>query len=221
MEPTEAGARLAAGLGEGFDALRRAVESMETDDPPLRVTLTPTFAVGWLMPRLGAWRAAHPDISLTLDPTADVVDLRRATHDLAIRFGRGDWPGLDVERLVASDLVVAAAPALLERCRAECAIETPADLLSLPWIEDLGTDELRVWMAAQGVEDACPRTVDHMPGHLMLDAIRRGQGIGITGRAWIAEDIAAGRIVTLFDREQSSDLGYWLCHPPRREAAGR
>ncbi len=206
MEPTEAGARLAAGLSDGFATIRRTVESMTEDDAPLRVTITPTFAVGWLMPRLGRFREAHPDISLTLDPTTETVDLKRGIYDLGIRFGNGNWPDLDVERLVASDLVIAAAPSLL----AGHTIEKPADLLALPWIQDLGTDELRVWMAAQGVTDARPRTIDHMPGHMMLDAIRRGQGIGITGRAWVAEDMATGRLVALFDQDQPPDLGYWL-----------
>lgn len=217
VEATEAGARLAAGLEDGFGAIRRAVEAMAEDDRPLNITLTPTFAAYWLMPRLGAFRAAHPDIPLILDPTSDSVDLRRGAHDLAIRFGAGEWPGLEATRLLPSDFVVAAAPALLAGHR----IDTAADLLGLPWVQELGTDELRVWMAAQGVEDAVPRNVARMPGNMMLDAIRRGEAIGITGRAWLAMDIEAGTLVTLFDREQSSDLGYWIATlpGPRRPAA--
>lgn len=210
VEPTEAGARLAAGLGEGFGAIRRAVEGMAEDDRPLTITLTPTFAAYWLVPRLGAFRAAHPDIPLILDPTSESVDLRAGAHDMAIRFGKGDWPGLEAERLLPSDFVVAAAPALLARHR----IETPADLLALPWVQELGTDELRVWMADQGVEDAAPRNVARMPGNLMLDAIRRGEAIGITGRAWLAMEIERGTLVTLFDREPSPDLGYWIATLP-------
>jgi len=210
VEPTAAGARLAAGLEEGFGAIRRAVEGMTGDDRPLNITLTPTFAAYWLVPRLGAFRAAHPDIPLTLDPTSESVDLRLGAHDLAIRFGKGDWPGLESERLLASDFVVAAAPSLLARYE----IETPADLLALPWVQELGTDELRVWMADQGVADAVPRNVARMPGNLMLDAIRRGEAIGITGRAWLAVDIERGALTTLFDREQSPDLGYWIAALP-------
>ncbi len=217
VEATEAGTRLAAGLTEGFGAIRRAVESVTEDDRPLSVTLTPTFAAYWLMPRLGAFRAAHPEIPLTLDPTSESVDLRRGAHDLAIRFGAGNWAGLEAERLLPSDFVVAAAPALLAGRR----IETPADLLDLPWVQELGTDELRVWMAAQGVPDAAPRNVARMPGNMMLDAIRRGEAIGITGRAWLSHDIGTGALVTLFDHAQSPDLGYWIVTlpGPRRAAA--
>ena len=206
VEATEAGARLAGGLSEGFGILRRAVETLTEDDRPLSITLTPTFAAYWLMPRLGAFRAAHPDIPLTLDPTSETVDLRRDGHDLGIRFGKGEWPGLDAIRLLPSDFVVAAAPSLLDGH----AIAEPADLLALPWVQEIGTDELRVWMADQGVEDAVPRNVARMPGNLMLDAIRRGEAIGITGRAWLSHDIAQGTLVSLFDREQSPDLGYWI-----------
>ncbi len=210
VEPTEAGARLVVGLSEGFGAIRRAVETLTEDDRPLNITLTPTFAAYWLMPRLGAFRAAHPDIPLTLDPTSQTVDLRRDGHDIGIRFGKGEWPELEATPLLPSDFVVAAAPALL----AGHAIETPADLLGLPWVQEVGTDELRVWMADQGVEDAAPHNVVRAPGNLMLDAIRRGEAIGITGRAWLSHDIAEGALVTLFDREQSPDLGYWIVTAP-------
>ena len=217
VEPTEAGARLVVGLSEGFGAIRRAVETITEDDRPLNITLTPTFAAYWLVPRLGAFRAAHPDIPLTLDPTSETVDLRREGHDVGIRFGKGDWPGLETTRLLPSDFVVAATPALLAGQR----VETPADLLLLPWVQEIGTDELRVWMADQGVEDAAPHNVVRMPGNLMLDAIRRGEAIGITGRAWLSHDIAEGTLVTLFDREQSPDLGYWIvtAGTPARAAA--
>ena len=210
VAPTEAGVRLAVGLTEGFGAIRRAVESLMDDDRPLAITLTPTFAAHWLMPRLGAFRAAHPDISLTLDPTTETVDLRRRTHDLGIRFGEGRWPGLDADLLMPSDLRVAAAPSLLE---GHC-IGTPADLLELPWVQELGTDELGVWMRAHGVENAVPRNVVRMPGNLMFDAIRRGEAIGITGGAWLARDVADKRIVTLFDDTPPPDLGYWIVTPP-------
>lgn len=212
VAPTERGSVLAAGLSEGFATIHRTVAKLTEDeaDRPLKITLTPTLAVNWMMPRIGAFRAAHPDIELMLNPTVEVIDLIRDDYDVGFRFGHGTWPGLTAERLMQSDIVVAAAPELL----AGHEINTPADLLALPWVQDLGTDELRVWMASNGVEDVKIRNIAHMPGNLMIDAIRRGEGIGITGRAWLADDINAGRIVTLFDREQSPDLGYYIAYRP-------
>lgn len=212
MEPTEAGAQLAAGLAEGFGTIRMAVDDLTsaTADKPLKITLTPTFAGNWMMPRIGHFRTTHPDIELMLNPTTDIVDFVRDGYDVGFRFGHGTWPGLEAERLIESDMVVAATPALLAGRR----IESPSDLLDLPWVQDLGTDELRLWFAAQGIADVRLRNLAHMPGNLMLDAVRRGEGIGITGRAWVAEDIAAGCIVTLFEEEQSPDLGYYIVTRP-------
>ena len=75
-------------------------------------------------------------------------------------------------------------------------------------------DERRVWMEAHGVVDIGPRNILHMPGNLVVDAIRRGEGVGITGRTWFEDDIASGRVVALFEEEQEAGLGYWMVSRP-------
>ena len=209
---TEKGARLAEGLAEGFASIRRVVSALAEDDAtrPLRITLTPTFASNWLMPRLGGFRVAHPEIELMLNATAQTLDLSREDYDLGFRFGRGDWPGLEIERMLQSDHAIVAAPELLEGE----AIEEPADLLRLPWVQELGIDEWRVWLEAHGVAYPENPNVAHMQGNLVLDSIRRGQGVGITGREWVKDDIAEGRLIALFEEEQESDVGYYLAYRP-------
>jgi len=209
---TEKGARLAAGLGDGFAAIQSAVETLTEDDAsrPLRITTTPSFTANWLMPRLGLFRADHPEIEIMLNPTVATVDLIAEDYDLGIRFGRGKWPGLEAEKIIDSGVTVAAAPSVLKGRD----IRTPADLASLPWVQELGMDERGVWLAAHGVEDIGQRNVMHVPGYLVLDAVRRGEGIGIVGHTWLEEDIAAGRIVSLFSEETGPDIGYWMTYRP-------
>lgn len=216
VAPTEKGRRLADGVSDGFAALRSAVSALTGDDAtrPLKITLTPTFAANWLMPRLGCFRTSNPEIEIMLNPTAQKVDLVEEDYDLGFRFGTGPWPGLEAERILESQHVVAASPALLKGKK----IETPADLVALPWVQELGMDERGVWLKAHGVEDSGPRNVMHLPGNLMVDAIRRGEGIGITGRAWLEDEIASGCIVALFEEEGEAGLGYWMVTrpPPHR-----
>ncbi len=218
VAPTPRGAGLAAGLAEGFTAMQAAVDAMAEDDAtrPLKITLTPSFAAQWMMPRLGAFRAAHPEIEIMLNPTSVTIDLAADDYDVAFRFGGGDWPGLDAERVMESGHAVFAATSLLAGRK----VETPADVAALPWVQELGMDERRVWLKAHGVEEEPgARNILHLPGHLILDAIRRGEGVGNTGRTWFTDDIARGEVVALFDDGEATDIGYWIVTrpPPHRE----
>ncbi|MCX7286669.1 MAG: LysR family transcriptional regulator, partial [Rhodobacterales bacterium] len=94
---TADGEHLAQALGEGFGAFQRGIEALLSGeaDRPVRVTLTAAFAAQWLMPRLRDFWEQHPDIGLSMHPDARVVDLHRDRMDLAIRYGNGDWPGVE------------------------------------------------------------------------------------------------------------------------------
>jgi LysR family glycine cleavage system transcriptional activator len=114
---TPEGRRLAEGLGAGFETMRGALEALaaEAADRPVRATLTPSFASNWLMPRLGGFRARHPEVELLLNPSSEVVDLRRGDYDVGVRFGKGVWPGLETEKLASTSIALVATPALLAR----------------------------------------------------------------------------------------------------------
>ena len=104
---TPAGLQLAATLETAFAAMRRAVDEITGADAarPLQVSMTPSFAVSWLMPRIAEFRHRHPEIVLMLNPTPDLVELAPGGIDVAIRFGDGNWAGLQSEPLLATDFV--------------------------------------------------------------------------------------------------------------------
>ena len=214
LELTEDGRWLAARLTEGFDLLRSALGEFgaTAEDRPLRVTLTPMFAADWLMPRLGEFRAANPDVELMLHPSPELVDLRREPYDLAIRFGTGEWPGLEAEPFLPSGFIVVAAPTLIEGVP----LETYADLARLPWIVQEGNDEFDVWLDAHGVHVSGKHNITHVPGYMMLPAARAGQGIALTSRVLVEDDFAAGRLVGLFEDAayRGAQAGYYLVRRP-------
>lgn len=238
LELTSEGRRLAVRLIESFDIMRAALAEVtaETDERPLRVTLTPMFAATWLMPRLAEFRAAHPGIELMLNPTPERADLRRDDYDLAIRYGSGDWPGLQSEPFIHSGLVVVAAPSLL----AGTHIRTPADLVQLPWLLQQGSDEFDTWLAAHDVVVAGKHDLTYLPGYMILPAARDAQGVALASRVLAEQDLAAGHLVVLFEDEKIGDrkAGYyivrraapmrgpakqfvrWLKHAARTETAG-
>lgn len=222
VAPTPAGSVLANGLTDAFDRMRLAVESAMTAEAgrPLRVSTTPSFAMSWLMPRLGAFRAANPGIEIMINPSAEVVDLIRERYDIAIRYGDGHWPGLESEPLVQTDFIVVAAPKLIARHP----VATPADLLALPWLQELGTDEMMDWLRRQGVDVDSHADTAHLPGYMVLEAARAGQGVACSARVNVEQDIATGALVALFAGMPGSEAtGYHMVRAPgaMRPSLGR
>lgn len=217
MTLTPEGEKLARALHLGFGAIGDALAELihRTEDRPVHVSLTSSFAASWLMPRLPAFQSDHPDIPLALDPSPEVVSLRPGGVDVAIRYGNGDWPGLNSELLLQSPIVIVAAPSLL----GGRTTLTPDELSQLPWLEELGTTEATKWLARQGVEHGPRAGRISLPGNLVLEGLRAGQGVTVTARHFVETDIDAGRVVELF--RESGQHGYHIVteNAPLRHAA--
>src|ERR1700742_3696103 len=114
---TDAGTALLAGLTDGFQRIALAVDVVRPrpESPVITVSMLSTFAMRWLLPRLGGFNEAHPDIEVRLSTSVELVDLARGDIDCAIRFGRGDWPGLIADRLFTERLTAVCSPALLAK----------------------------------------------------------------------------------------------------------
>lgn len=207
---TVEGEQLAQALTLGFGAIRVAVQDLTTRGAgqPLHVTCTPMFATHWLMPRLAGFRQAYPAVDLVIDPTGEVVQLTPGGIDVALRYGHGNWPGLEAEMLLPSPMAVVAAPGLLDQRR----VNRPEDLLDLPWLEEIGTNEASVWLRSRGVEDGLKAGRVVLPGNLLMEALRGGQGVAVSVRDFVAPDVKAGRLIELFQEEQGR--GYHIVHRP-------
>jgi LysR family glycine cleavage system transcriptional activator len=207
---TEAGNQLARAVELGFGAIDTVIRDLTQADSarPVHVSTTPSFAAAWLVPRLPAFRAANPQVNLMLDPSPELVTLAPGGVDIALRYGDGNWSGLHSEPLLLSPIVVVAAPALLSGR----SIDRPADLADLPWLEELGTTEATRWLQAQGVAQGIVGSFVQMPGNLLLDAARDGQGAAVTVRHFVEPDLHAGRLVELFTGP--GDKGYHIVTRP-------
>ncbi len=193
---TAEGQRLGRTLTAAFGDIAAEIEALTGADAdrPLQITTTPMFAAAWLMPRIGTFRQAHPDIDLMLNPTAARVALDPGGIDLAIRFGTGDWPGLTSELLFHTDFVIAAARSLV----GDRTVSHPRDLLDFPWLQEIGTTETNDWLAARGVSAGRVKSLTQLPGNLLLDGLRTGQGVVAATRTFIEADLARGDVVVLF-----------------------
>ncbi|AHM03774.1 AHCY transcriptional activator hvrB [Roseibacterium elongatum DSM 19469] len=219
VAPTEAGARLARDLSAGFGEIAGGVRALMQGraDRPVTVTTTPSFAEAWLMPRLAQFWSAHPEVPLSVSAEARVSDLRRDGYDLAIRYGRGDWPGLESLRLTDPGIVAVAAPQVAQRLagawpdpEAEGALKR---LDRLRWLVDPQDAEFYAWLRAGGIDPDALQATRLETNPMVLAACRSGAGVSVQPRAVVEGDLAEGRLVVLAE-QSDSPLAYHLVHLP-------
>jgi LysR family transcriptional regulator, glycine cleavage system transcriptional activator len=218
MVPTAAGRRLARDLGAGFAEIAAGVRGLRQmrGDGPVSLTTTVSFAENWLMPRIARFWSDRPDIPVTISADNKLHDLRREGHDLAIRYGTGDWPGLEARLLTRADTVVVAHPSVAARlpetyaATAQDAVEM---LAQLPWVIDSSYGEFASWMAAKGLDPAGLTCTALDGNNLVLAAVRAGAGVSIHPHAVVERDLATGALVSLLEEPDSGDLGYYIVTP--------
>jgi LysR family glycine cleavage system transcriptional activator len=208
---TDEGETLATALKESFAQIAAAVAQITgpAQSRPLRVTMTPSFASQWLMPRLRGFWAAHPDVPLTLHPDKRLVDLHREGMDLAIRFGDGHWPGLTVDLLTPAAYAVVAAPALLNG-RTHL---TRDDMRGMPWVIEDDWPEQTLWLRRFGIDPDGLTGLRVPTEELALEAARQGFGLHLELPALIEDDLARGRLVKVHQGD-AEGLGYFLVTRP-------
>lgn len=196
---------LARDLDIGFATIRRGVEALGGvgASRPVQISMSPAFTTEWLMPRIMEFQYQHPEITLMLNPTAELVELKPGGIDMAIRYRGRDRVEPGATAVLISDMVVIGTPALI----GTRAFEDPANLLDMPWLQELGTKEVADWMARRGVKLDRPLIINHMPGNLIMEAVRRGDGITYTARAFVQDEIRSGRVVVLHSEPA---FGYYL-----------
>ncbi|MEH6417100.1 LysR substrate-binding domain-containing protein [Pseudomonas sp. CGJS7] len=196
---TEAGAQLYPVLREGFDAFEAALERLARTRQRAAVTLSATtaFTAKWLMPRVARFRARHPDIDLQLHASDDAVDLSGSGVDIALRYGRGPYPGLVTEAMFADDFAPVVNPRL--------GVRTPADLQSVPIVHFQWKRHHPLnptwenWFAQAGLPWSAPsgelRFSDE--SHAIQAAVA-GQGAALLSLALVRDELAAGQLVQPF-----------------------
>lgn len=208
---TDEGRALATGLRDGFGTIAAAVADL-TDaraDRPIRVSVTPSFANKWLMPRLGAFWKAHPDIPLSLHPERKIVDLRRDGRDIAIRCGRGDWPGVDVEMLMPAGYSVVATPSLMQG-RTSLTLE---EMAQMPWLAEDDWPEQFAWLRCAGLDPETLSITRMETEELARAAARSGYGLHIELAALCREELADGQLIEAFTSNEPG-FGYYIVTRP-------
>ncbi|MBN8632887.1 MAG: LysR family transcriptional regulator [Rhodobacterales bacterium] len=212
------GEQLALALGEGFGAIQRGLEALRAGeaDRPVRITLTATFAAQWLMPRLKDFWQQQPDIGLSLHPDSKVVDLHRERMDLAIRYGNGDWPGVETQYLTSARLVVAGTPALIGNRDV-----TVAEMAEMDWVLARNWPEQDAYLRQLGLDPEALSSTDISSEELALAAARQGLGLVVESVALIESDVAEGRLRIVHESREKLPAYFIVTLPGPRRAAAR
>lgn len=219
VELTADGARLAERAGEAFETLRQAfAEARHARDETLVISVLPTFAQQILAPRLGAFQIAHPAITTRVEVESRLVDLIAGEATVAIRAGRGQWPGIASHFLMAGVYAPMISPAFIARFGRPSA---PADLLDLPLIDadDMGWEG---WFRAAGVTPpACCTKGGTLFGvqAYTAQAAMAGHGASLLNPGLFRGELARGDLIQPFDIELTEEDAIYLAYPERRRNA--
>lgn len=210
-------------LREAFDRLADAASMLTAavDGRRLTVSVAPSFAAKWLVPRLGRFEAAHPQVDVWVSAGMELVDFNSGEVDLAIRYGTGRYPGLEVVRLMQETVIPVISPDLLERQPLNDLTELAGQVLlhdGSPDADDSCPD-WTMWLAARGVKGVDgSRGPRFNQSSLVIEAAVGGRGVALAKRALAQADMDAGRLVSPFDIATAVDFAYYAVYP---KAKGR
>ncbi len=223
---TDAGAELLPALKDALDLMDDALRVIQSRHARRRgghkagllvVSTLDSVAAKWLVPRLGKFRLAYPDIELRLSTTNRLVDLAREDIDAAIRYGSGDYVGLHADFLMSETLFPVCSPKLLETGPP---LRQPADLAHHTLLHDDMPTTWAAWLEAAGV----PELGRHLTGHafeqssLVVQAAIMCQGIALGRSALVMDDLASGALIQPFSLVLPSPHAYYMiCEEQRRD----
>lgn len=172
----------------------------------LSLSAPPSFVSRWLMPRLGEFLDAHPEVDFTLQATTDLIELETEEVDFAIRYGDGRWPGLRCTKLLDEELFPVAAPSYLKRSK----------IRSLEGLEKgclLRDDFFRWedWLDQAGIPHATkPAGPLYSDSSLLLQAAEEGHGIALGRSVLVDAALATGRLARIGSTSVKADGSYYL-----------
>ncbi|MFT6372840.1 MAG: LysR family glycine cleavage system transcriptional activator [Gammaproteobacteria bacterium] len=211
---TDAGQLCLPLITDGFTSLSEAVKSVRqfNCDGPLTISSAPTFVSKWLIPRLCKFHDLHPDIDVRIDASTRLADFIYDDIDVGIRFGTGEFPGLESIYLFSFDLIPVCSPKLINQGKGlrQLSDIRHQTLLHSDLVEfDPSWPDWTMWLATANVTGVDPtRGIFFSQNDMMLEAALGGQGIALVSSVAAANDIEAGRLVQPFETRLPVRLSY-------------
>ena len=216
---TREGRACLPGLREGFDRLAESMERVRRRDrtATLTVSVAPSFAAKWLVLRLDRFREAYPHIDVRIDASMHLVDFTREDVDVAIRYGRGRYPGLEADLLLRNEVFPVCSPALMEGphpLRQPENLRYHTLLHDDTAISDASSPDWPMWLRAAGVTGIdATRGPRFNNASVALEAAIAGRGVTLAMSVLAAADLASGRLIKPFALAFPVDFAFYVVAP--------
>lgn len=216
---TEAAQLALMPLKAGFEKMEEAVDILTEAKKgnSLKISVSPSFASKWLIPRLANFYALNPNATVKISATFELTDFSAEDVDLAIRYGKGDYPGLHVEELLRDVVFPVCSPSLLE---GDKPLKKPADLLAHTLIHDetFSLDDSaptwNMWLKAAGLEEIEGLPSLHFNTHsLAVEAAVAGRGLALARSSIADDDLKTGRLVRPFCSATPVNFAHYIVCP--------
>lgn len=214
---TATGRRLGTEVTRALDILATAVAQARPNTSPRHVTLSmlPSVAAKWLAPRLDRFIQTHPQIDLRVTASRYLVDFVAEEVDAAIRYGKGNWPGVAAHRLGEETVTPVCTRAYAEAHE----LHEPADLYRATLLHSDIEENWEAWFRAAGFEGRpVPRGPRLGDDTATLQAAQDGQGVALGRSILIADDVNVGRLISLFPILLPASYSYWFVIPTTSSA---
>lgn len=213
---TDAGEKFAAVAAKGLRLLAEGAAAARPDEArskSVRVSTTSSIAVLWLLPRLHRFRAHHPGFEAWVYESQAMIEPGTVSDiEVAIRMGRGEWPGVRAEPLMRDELVAVCSPVVAAK------LHTPADVAHAVLLHD-GDRSAQWWHWTEAAGLGRPSWASRGPRLaavlLLVQAAVAGEGVALVPGRLAGRHLSDGRLVTPFDATVGLGTLYWLVQPQR------
>jgi LysR family glycine cleavage system transcriptional activator len=218
---TDTGMTLMPGLTDAFDRVLDTMArlTVASEAAPIRVSVAPSFASKWLVPRLAALRQRAPDLEVLVDASVKLVDPSRDETDCVIRYGLGTYPGLAIDKLFSEAVLPICSPDLAKQHGLS---RGPDALLGVPLLHEDGPErdascpDWQNWLRSSGVALRLTEPgIRFNQSSLVIDAAIAGQGVGLGKLRLVEADLAAGRLVSPFGAAKPVEFSYFFAAMPQ------
>ena len=182
----------------------------------LNIAVAPTFATGWLVPRMLEFQVVHPELEIRMCTTMNFADFHDSDIDLAINYSAGEFPdGLESVRIMAEHCVPVCSPQYM---REHGPLHTPDDIRNCTLLHALPRiGQWRNWLEVAGVSGVdAERGPKFQSTPLALEAAKSALGVAISNREFVQDHIRQGTLVAPFQVEVPSQSGFYLIYPQER-----
>jgi LysR family glycine cleavage system transcriptional activator len=211
---TDAGRRYLEQIDPAMRQIQAATEALlpASGRSTVRLTLPPSLAATWLIPRLGVFERENPEIDLQLIATTRVIDLKREQIDLAVRYGKGAWSDIDAAFLLEERAMPVCAPGYLDPPPRTLSREALRHVRLI--VNGNFPDEWEEWARARGMQPPARNDL------IVLDAMEQalavaesGHGLAMGRRPVVDDWLARGRLTAPFGDADPTGAAYYLCRP--------